>query len=181
MRKLIATAILSAVVLTGTPASSANSLSSIDNIPTIQIPNIPISSVPIIPTPDIPAPGTSDQDKINSIGYWEDYLFNEMNTVRSQHGLAPYQWDGRLHADGKSWANEMSATNVYHHDPKLGAQNQGENIWMTWDKNPDRSTQAFMDSPGHRDNILGPYNKASVSLSYNSERDVWYIVQRFAW
>lgn len=180
MRKLIATAILSAVVLTGTPAS-ASSLSSIDNIPTIQIPNIPDSSVPIIPTPDIPAPGSSDQDKINSIGYWEDYLFNEMNTVRSQHGLAPYQWDGRLHADGKSWANEMSATNVYYHDPKLGAQNQGENIWMTWDKNPDKSTQVFMDSPGHRANILGPYNKASVSLSYNSERDVWYIVQRFAW
>jgi uncharacterized protein YkwD len=88
------------------------------------------------------------------------------NQARAAAGLAPLQWNACLAGVAQRHANEMAqAGHIYHGDGVQqdlgcgqGYSRAGENVGMTSPGIDDnRIFQGFMNSPGHKANILGSY------------------------
>ena len=52
------------------------------------------------------------------------------NAERAAMGIPPLQWNDRLAADARVWAEELAATGKFEHSPDTpGEDPQGENLW----------------------------------------------------
>lgn len=52
------------------------------------------------------------------------------NAERAAMGIPPLQWNDRLAADARVWAEELAATGKFEHSPDTpGEEPQGENLW----------------------------------------------------
>lgn len=106
----------------------------------------------------------------------EDGFVQAINASRAAQGLAPLAVNGDLTAVARGWSNELSVVGSLSHNPSYTAQypgewrRMGENVGtMTWlgadtATLVDRLHRAFMDSAGHRANILGDYNQLGVGV-----------------
>ena len=94
-----------------------------------------------------------------------------LNQARVQAGLAPLGVVSSVRDVARGWSGQMAGSNTLAHNPNLQAQLQaiapdwqriGENVGM----GPDVATihQAFMNSAGHRANILGDYNYVGIGV-----------------
>lgn len=97
-------------------------------------------------------------------------MFCLHNWARAQHSVAPLAREPVLYADAAAKAADIEASGVFSHDPVgagwdalMRAQWQAGMPWATWGENiaygyaTIRATfQAWLDSPGHRANILAP-------------------------
>lgn len=89
-----------------------------------------------------------------------------INQDRAAAGLAPLAWSGCLATVAAGQAQAMAdAGNIFHGDGVnkdlacgIGSRQSGENVgyWSAGVNDP-QLNRMFMDSPGHRENILGPY------------------------
>src|SRR5437868_2364434 len=88
------------------------------------------------------------------------------NQARAGAGLAPLQWNACLAGVAQRHAAEMAqAGHIYHGDGVQkglacgqGYSRAGENVGMTSPGIDDnRIFTGFMNSPGHKANIMGPY------------------------
>ncbi|MER5208025.1 CAP domain-containing protein [Streptomyces sp. NPDC002825] len=88
------------------------------------------------------------------------------NTEREKAGCGPLRSEGRLRAAAQGHADDMAARGYYEHQNPEG-RDAGDRItgagytWSTWGENihrgpktPARAMADWMDSPGHRANIL---------------------------
>ena len=109
----------------------------------------------------------------------EGSFVNKMNAARSARGLAPLEvyWD--LVDDARAHSAKMKAEDHLHHNPNLasvtsGWQGLGENVGV----GPSVANlhQAFMDSAGHRANILGNFNYVGVGVVKESDSKMWVTV-----
>jgi uncharacterized protein YkwD len=88
-----------------------------------------------------------------------------INQDRAANGLGPLTWSPCLYNVAVSNANRMVAQGAISHangpsvDLTCGLGRQaGENVgWWSGGINDAKLNQMFMDSAGHRANILGPY------------------------
>jgi len=109
----------------------------------------------------------------------EDSFVAKINATRGANGLAPLEvyWD--LADDAEAHSKVMMSTSDLHHNPNLGSVTSG---WSALAENvgvgPDvaRLHEAFMDSAGHRKNILGNYNYVGVCVVRESETKIWVTV-----
>ena len=94
------------------------------------------------------------------------------NEERAEAGLEPLGWSDKLAASATAHSKDMVAERFFSHENLLGLNpferiraagydytSAGENI--AWAAGPDRPTprsimESWMDSPGHRENILRP-------------------------
>ncbi|MFF8378269.1 CAP domain-containing protein [Streptomyces sp. NPDC015661] len=88
------------------------------------------------------------------------------NAEREKAGCGPLRSEGRLRVAAQGHADDMAARDYYeHHSPE--GRDAGDRItgagyaWSTWGENihrgpktPARAMEDWMDSPGHRANIL---------------------------
>lgn len=52
------------------------------------------------------------------------------NAERAAIGVAPLQWDAKLAADARVWADELAASGRFEHSPdEPGTEPEGENLW----------------------------------------------------
>lgn len=52
------------------------------------------------------------------------------NAERAAMGIPPLQWNDRLAADARGWADELAKTGKFEHSPDTpGEEPQGENLW----------------------------------------------------
>jgi hypothetical protein len=52
------------------------------------------------------------------------------NAERAAIGVAPLQWNAKLAADARAWADNLAATGRFEHSPdEPGTEPQGENLW----------------------------------------------------
>ena len=59
-----------------------------------------------------------------------DRLLIAQNAARAAVGVAPMQWDARLAADARAWADHLGKTGQFaHSSDEPGAEPQGENLW----------------------------------------------------
>jgi hypothetical protein len=109
----------------------------------------------------------------------EGTLVSKINSSRSSAGLAPLEtyWD--LTDDARAHSSRMMDKGSIYHNPALGSvtgvwQKLGENVGMGVDLAGMHS--AFMNSSGHRANILGDYNYVGVGVKTDSDGVHWVTV-----
>jgi hypothetical protein len=98
----------------------------------------------------------------------ESEFISKINSSRASAGLAPLTANGNLTSYARQHtAGMMEAGEIYHSSSaQLGAaggsgwDKMGENVGKG--QSPSSLHQAFMDSPGHKANILGDYNYVGV-------------------
>jgi hypothetical protein len=98
----------------------------------------------------------------------EGEFLAKINATRESNGLTPLQVEGGLRSHARNHTQDMmDAGEIYHSSSgELGAA--GGNGWDKIGENvgrgqsPSSLHQAFMDSPGHKKNILGDYNYVGI-------------------
>ncbi|MGW6128463.1 CAP domain-containing protein [Cellulomonas sp. NPDC055163] len=129
------------------------------------------------PVPGSPAPGSP-----------EAYIVGRVNQVRAENGLAPLQYRARLGEVAEAWTVEMARTRVLSHNPQVGAQIEpgwsswGENVGYAggYGDNAERIFTGWMNSAGHRANILDPrFTSIGVGAALDSRGYLWS-TQNFA-
>jgi uncharacterized protein YkwD len=109
-----------------------------------------------------------------------------LNRERARHGLAPLRRNPILELASQGHSEDMAARNFFAHETPDGADpgarmaaagypvtaaTTGENLaWGEESKStPVRIVQAWMDSPGHRANILRPkFTEVGVGVAHES-------------
>ena len=117
------------------------------------------------------------------------------NEQRQQNGLAPLKENLKLVASAKLKVEDMFKNQYFEHVSPIGvgvdglAQKAGyeyiligENLAMGNFQNSEKVVEAWMDSPGHRENILnGKYQEIGVAVLegiYDGKK-IWMAVQHF--
>lgn len=103
-------------------------------------------------------------------------LINSERTSRGLNALEVY-WD--LTDDARTWTAQMIADGQISHNPNLAAvtsgwSSLGENVGVG--PNVDRLHRAFMDSSGHRANILGDFNYVGVGADRAPDGNLYITV-----
>jgi len=114
----------------------------------------------------------------------EARLFELTNQARAQSGLAALAYDSAAVGVARGWAQELARSGNLRHNPDLVAQvdayvtNQwtrlGENVGYA--SGPDQAHSAYMNSSGHRANILGDYNRVGVGAARDASGRLWTTV-----
>ncbi len=106
----------------------------------------------------------------------EGQFVSKINAARAASGKAPLEvyWD--LTDDARAQSAAMAAKGSIYHNPGLsgvtsGWQKLGENVGVGFDV--DMLHQAFMDSAGHRANILGDFNYIGVGVKIDDAGLMW--------
>ncbi len=109
----------------------------------------------------------------------EGTLVSKINSSRSSAGLSPLEtyWD--LTDDARAHSSRMMDKGQIYHNPSLGSVTGvwhalGENVGMGVDVSAMHT--AFMNSSGHRANILGDYNYVGVGVKTDSDGVHWVTV-----
>ncbi|MEV4945564.1 CAP domain-containing protein [Streptomyces sp. NPDC053755] len=144
----------------------------------------PTASAPAAPTSRVvPAPG--------KVAPYVDRVISLVNAERDKAGCGPLRSDGRLRSAAQAHADDMAARDYYGHESPEGRK-AGDRItaagyaWSTWAENihrgpktPPEAMRAWMNSDGHRRNILNcSFKDIGVGLSLTSDGPWW--VQNFA-
>ena len=99
-------------------------------------------------------------------------LFDLVNADRAANGLPGFQWDAQLGGLAQEWSQQMASTGSFRHRDLNAVINRagfssyrrlGENILLgSCGMSADQVERAWMNSPGHRANIVGNYNLAGI-------------------
>jgi uncharacterized protein YkwD len=113
----------------------------------------------------------------------EARLYQLTNEARAANGRAPLAYDAAASSVARGWAAELARSGNLRHNPNLVAQvnayvttqwsSIGENVGYA--PTVDAMQAAYMASTGHRNNILGNYNRVGVG-SVRSGAVVWTTV-----
>ena len=101
---------------------------------------------------------------------------NKLNAERTDRGLNALKINLQLTGVARAWTAKMAADGGISHNPRLGSLVEGD--WTRLGENVGYSTRsgtspeefvrrlhlAFMESPGHRANVLGEYNQVGIGV-----------------
>jgi len=114
----------------------------------------------------------------------EARLLQLHNSERTSHGLAPLSIDPAATGVARAWAEELARSGNLRHNPNLVAAvdahvtrdwtRLGENVGYSG--TVDQVHTAYMNSPGHRANILGEFNRAGVGAARGADGRLWTTV-----
>ena len=92
---------------------------------------------------------------------WEYRIVDLVNAERRKHGLRPLKAVERLMPSARSWSRTQANSRRMYHSSGLGV---GENV--AWNqRGPEEVMTAWLNSPGHRRNILSPsYTEIGVGV-----------------
>lgn len=130
------------------------------------------------PTSSTPSTTTSD------VNAFEQEVVKLTNAERAKAGLSPLQTDDKLMAAAREKSQDMQSNNYFSHtSPTFGSpfdrmkalgiayKSAGENI-AQGQRSPQEVVQAWMDSPGHRANILnGKFTH--IGVGYVKSGNYW--------
>jgi uncharacterized protein YkwD len=133
------------------------------------------------------AQGTSASSSAPSVA--EQYLFQQANAERLQRGLVALRWDAALHRAAFAHAQQMavrqSISHQYAGEPELADRGKtaGAQFSLIAENVAEAATAvlihaAWMNSPGHRANLLDP-NVDAVGISVLQKNGQLYAVQDF--
>ena len=118
----------------------------------------------------------NDDEAVNTI-------FNKINQQREAAGLKPLTLDSNLNNIASEWSQQQAANKTMAHNPNYTSSYQqgwvraGENVAFGY--SIDEVVQGWMNSPGHKANILGQYTTTGIGLAYDTD-GVPYYTQVFA-
>lgn len=112
----------------------------------------------------------------------EAELYHLTNESRAANGRGPLTYDPGLSAIARAWSMSMAGNGVLLHNPNNVAQvdRSVTSAWRVIGENvgygPTAAIlqQAYMNSPGHRANILDPeYNRVGVGTAFDGSGRLW--------
>lgn len=109
----------------------------------------------------------------------ETKLVGLTNAARRNAGLRALPVELQLTRVARDWSNTMASRSHLSHRPNLGSvisgdwRRVGENVGVG--PSVERIQQAFMESPGHRANVLGDYDRIGIGVYEQSGR-LWVTV-----
>ncbi|MGH3665394.1 MAG: CAP domain-containing protein [Egibacteraceae bacterium] len=122
----------------------------------------------------------------------EALLVRKLNTARVNHDRRRVRVKAQIRHDvARPWSKRQARTGVLAHNPRYASQitgnwrRAGENVaYIRWPKaslrkKVNRVHRMLMQSPGHRANILGRYNRVGVGVRFDPAGRMW-ITQNFA-
>jgi hypothetical protein len=98
----------------------------------------------------------------------EQAFLSAINSTRASNGLGSLQMDGGLQSHARKHTADMIAAGEIYHSSSSELQAAAGSGWSKLGENVGRGGSvsslhnAFMNSPGHRANILGDYNYAGI-------------------
>lgn len=107
-----------------------------------------------------------------------------VNAQRTAHGLRPLTWSPCARSFAAPWSTHMAATNTLAHQSlapilRCPARTAGENI-AYGSVSADQMMSMWMNSPGHRANILNPaFTRIGVG-AVRTTSGRWWATQDFA-
>ncbi|GAA4638386.1 hypothetical protein GCM10023196_095880 [Actinoallomurus vinaceus] len=121
-----------------------------------------------------------------SPGGIEQQVVSLVNTQRAKNGCGPLHVDGRLHSAAQKHSDDMATRHFFDHTNPDG-KGPGDRItaagyrWSGWAENiaagqqtPADVMNSWMNSPGHRANILNcGYRDIGVGVAYGSGGPWW--------
>lgn len=125
---------------------------------------------------------------VNSAGSAEDQMTSLINVERRSRGLQPLAPNVQLTGVARGWTPKMVSAGKLSHNPNLGKQvsgawaRLGENVGVAHpgggevaESIVNRLHKAFMNSPGHRANVLGDYTQIGLGAVW-SNGSLWITV-----
>jgi uncharacterized protein YkwD len=122
-------------------------------------------------------------------------VFKATNAQRVQEGLLPFSLNDTLSAIAEAKVNDMFDSQYFEHESPSGILftdlaefykyeylAMGENLALGYYKNDELLVAAWMDSPGHRENILNTtYQEIGIAVQKGlfENEEVWLAVQTF--
>lgn len=113
----------------------------------------------------------------------ESGFLAQINATRSSNGLGSLTMDGGLRSHARSHTQEMMDANKIYHSTSAELKAAAGSGWSRLGENVGRGGtvsslhQAFMNSSGHRKNILGDYNY--VGIGTGTKDGVLYVTVVF--
>ena len=114
------------------------------------------------------------------------------NQFRASNGRSNLVWNEIISSIGRAYSIRMArGIDPFGHNGftcrvslfPLAAQAAGENLYFTSNATSSNiarmAVDAWINSPGHRANLLGQYNYCGVGVFQNNA-GVWYVTQLFA-
>jgi uncharacterized YkwD family protein len=143
----------------------------------------PVAAKPVTTKPVTTKPVTTTQTT-SALSAYEQKVVDLTNQERSKNGLSALKVDLTLSKMGHEKSRDMSANGYFSHtSPTYGSpfdmmkkygityRSAGENIAMG-QKTPEEVVNAWMNSAGHRANILNP-NYNYIGVGYVSQGNYW--------
>ncbi|MDR3559905.1 MAG: CAP domain-containing protein [Negativicutes bacterium] len=150
------------------------------------------SAPQVKPAPESVAksPAKSESGTLTGVSADEQQAFNLLNADRTANGLAPLRINSALTRLAGSYAQDMINRNFFSHTNPQGQSPfdrmrqagipygyAGENLAIN--ASVPQAEQAFMNSPGHRANILNAhYTQVGLGVRHSSNGSA-YVVQEF--
>ena len=138
---------------------------------------------PVKPAPEKPAQPIEQPAKA-SISSIEQAVLKLTNAERQKAGLSPLQSDSKLMDSARAKSKDMSANRYFSHtSPTYGSpfdqmksfgvsyRSAAENI-AQGQRSAEEVVKAWMESPGHRQNILGA-NFTHIGIGYDANGNYW--------
>jgi len=128
--------------------------------------------------------GGNSSGSTYSLKAYEQQVVNLTNQERAKHGLAPLQVDLALSKVAREKSLDMARNNYFsHNSPTYGSpfdmmkafgiqyRTAGENI-AKGQRTPEEVVNAWMNSEGHRANILNP-NFTHIGVGFSENGNIW--------
>ena len=140
------------------------------------------SGVAPAPAPEPPPPPPPPPPEPGPPGL-AGQILAAMNADRAANGVGPLGWHSGLAGYAQNWANWMAQNQSLTHQYlspmfSLGLNTLGENILVgPSGMSADTMETAWMNSPGHRVNILnGAFTVAGVGIAVSADGRIWVAV-----
>jgi len=137
-------------------------------------------------TPKLPLSEISDPKKELTLEEAENYLFELLNQARLQYKLPPLKWNDALRPVARAHSREMVDKDYFAHiSPITGYDNSkrlheagidylGSAENLGYAQSIIGIHEGLMESPGHRQNILGDYREGGIGIAVKKINDVNY-------
>lgn len=146
-------------------------------------PSQPTAPTPVEQKPVTPAPLPTEQTT-STLSAYDQKVVGLTNQERAKNGLAPLKVDETLSKMAREKSRDMSANGYFSHtSPTYGSpfdmmkqygisyRSAGENIAMG-QRSPEEVVTAWMNSEGHRKNILSP-NFTHIGVGHIAQGNYW--------
>jgi len=148
-------------------------------------PTVPTTPTkPTTPSTKPSTPSTSTPSTSSALNAYENKVFELTNVERSKNGLKPFTLNVELSKVARLKSQDMTDKNYFdHNSPTYGSpfdmmkhfgisyNYAAENI-AKGQRTPEEVVTAWMNSAGHRANILNP-NLTQIGVGYDSRANTW--------
>lgn len=108
----------------------------------------------------------------------QNRVVTDTNAARKKLGKAPLIASGNIRAVATAWSEKQANAGRMSHNPSYAKQipsgwsAAAENV--AYGYSPQRVTRAWLDSPGHRANIMGGYTHVGVGVACSASGTPYY-------